>query len=153
MLIPNLNTLADVIDRLIVEVNKLSYFENKKREEHAKEFPDEKMIAYWDNLSRDCCEYRSMLKNEINRILSDIVSSENYQTLKELRTFRAPKKSVADLLAERCGVVGSEDFKQNLIRSLVNELTGTPQVKGEKSKMSDKKIISRIFDAIFGVRF
>lgn len=153
MLIPNLNTLADVIDRLIVEVNKLSYFENKKREEHAKDHPDEKMIAHWDNLSRDCCEYRSLLKNEINRILSEIVSSGEYKTLKELRTFRAPKKSVADLLVERCEVAGSEDFKHNLIKSLVNELSGTPQVKGNKSKMSDKGIINRVFDFIFGVRF
>lgn len=110
--IPNLNTLADVIDRLIVEVNKLAYFENKKREEHAKEHPDRSLIAHWDNLSRDCCEYRSMLKNEINKILSEIVETGEYTTLKELRTFREPSKSVADILADRCYWAGSEEFKK-----------------------------------------
>jgi len=99
--IPNLNTLADVIDRLIVEVNKLSFFENKKREEHAKDSPDAEMIAHWDNLSRDCCEYRSLLKNEINRLISEIVETGKYRTLRELRTFRQPKRSVEEILADR----------------------------------------------------
>lgn len=116
--IPNLNTLADVIDRLIVEVNKLSFFENKKREEHAKENPDAELISHWDNLSRDCCEYRSMLKNEINRLLQEIVNTGAYNTLKELRTFREPKRSVADILADRCWWAGSEEFKEELKKEL-----------------------------------
>ena len=103
--IPNLNTLADVIDRLIVEVNKLSFFENKKREEHAKDNPDSDVIAHWDNLSRDCCEYRSMLKNEINKLTSEIVETGKYRTLREMRTFRQPKRSVEEILAERCWTV------------------------------------------------
>ena len=122
MKIPNLNTLADVIDRLIVEVNKLSFFENKKREEHAKEKPDAELIAHWDNLSRDCCEYRSMLKNEINRLLVEIVETGCYETLKELRTFRKPDRSVADILAERCEWAGSKEFKEELIEALIKEL-------------------------------
>jgi hypothetical protein len=120
--IPNLNTLADVIDRLIVEVNKLSYFENKKREEHAKEHPDRYEIARLDNLSRDCCEYRSMLKNEINRLLAEIVTTGEYKTLKELRTFRVPTHQVSELLAERCWWAGSEQFKKDLVDSLEDEL-------------------------------
>jgi hypothetical protein len=43
--IPNVDTLADLIDRLIVEVNKLSYFENRKRAEHGKESPNAESIA------------------------------------------------------------------------------------------------------------
>ncbi len=121
-MIPNLNNLADVIDRLIVEVNKLAYFENKKREEHAKAVPDRYQIAYWDNLSRDCCEYRSMLKNEINRILSDVVVTRKYETLKELRTFRTPEKSVVDILADRCYWAGSDEFKKDLVKALEEEL-------------------------------
>ena len=99
--IPNLNTLADVIDRLIVEVNKLSFFENKKREEHSKDNPDAEKVAHWDNLSRDCCEYRSMLKNEINRLITEIVEKGEYRTLREMRTFRQPRRSVEEILAER----------------------------------------------------
>ena len=122
--IPNLNTLADVIDRLIVEVNKLSYFENKKREEQGKiaQCRDSDKIAHWDNLSRDCCEYRSMLKNEINRLLAEIVETGEYKTLNELRTFRAPTHQVSELLAERCWWAGSEQFKADLVESLEDEL-------------------------------
>ena len=112
--IPNLNTLADVIDRLIVEVNKLSFFENKKREEHTKDSPNTKLIAHWDNLSRDCCEYRSMLKNEINRLLSEIASTGEYRTLREMRTFRLPTRPVSEIIAERCLLAGSEEFKEEL---------------------------------------
>ena len=121
--IPNLNTLADVIDRLIVEVNKLSYFENKKREEHAKLAPDDKIIAHWDDLSRDCCEYRSMLKNEINRLTSEIVEKGEYRTLRELRTFRKPGRSVEEILAERCWVVARDkDFQEELVEALKEKL-------------------------------
>ncbi len=119
--IPNLNTLADVIDRLIVEVNKLSYFENKKREEQGKDefHRDPKMIAHWDNLSRDCCEYRSMLKNEINRLTSEIVETGEYKTLREMRTFRKPGRSVEEILAERCWEVARDKpFQAELAEAL-----------------------------------
>ena len=113
MRIPNVDTLADCIDRLIVEVNKLSYFENRKRDEHAKQQPDAAMIAHWDNLSRDCCEYRSLLKSKINEVLGEVVASGEYRTLRELRTFRPPSGRLADLLAHRCQEV-SERIAQSL---------------------------------------
>ncbi len=113
MLIPNLNTFADLIDRLIVEIAKLSYFENKKREEHAKDIPDRYEIARWDNLSRDACEYRSLLKNEINQMLMTIVETGEYETLKEIRTFSSPDKTIADILAERC-VLDGPSLKERL---------------------------------------
>ena len=117
--IPNLNTLADVIDRLIVEVNKLSFFENKKREEHAKDEPDDAMVAHWDNLSRDCCEYRSMLKNEINRLTTEIVDKGEYRTLREMRTFRQPKRSVEQILADRSWRVARDmSFQEELALAL-----------------------------------
>jgi hypothetical protein len=121
-LIPNLNTLADVIDRLIVEVNKLSYFENMKRQEHGKANPDPEMIAHWDNLSRDCCEYRSMLKNEINRIFKEVVRTGEYDTLEELRTFRSPSRSVADIVCDRCYKMGDAVFSGELAEALKEEL-------------------------------
>jgi len=102
MRIPNVDTLADCIDRLIVEVNKLSYFENAKRQEHAKPEPDATLIAKLDNLSRDCCEYRSLLKSRINEVLGEIVVSGEYQVMREVRTFRPPARRLADLLAGRC---------------------------------------------------
>ena len=122
--IPNLNTFADVVDRLVVEINKLSFFENRKREEHAKDEPDTELIAHWDNLSRDCCEYRSMLKNEINRLLAEIAKTGEYKTLKELRTFRKPTHQVSELLAQRCEWAGSEQFKSDLVAAIEAELEG-----------------------------
>lgn len=121
-LIPNLNTLADVIDRLIVEVNKLSYFENMKRQEHAKDDSDPEMIAHWDNLSRDCCEYRSMLKNEINRVFTQVVDKKEYRTLSELRTFRGPPRSVADIISDRCYAIGDMAFSGELAAAIEKEL-------------------------------
>jgi len=100
--IPNVNTLADLIDRLIVEVNKLSWFENKKREEHAKTSPDPELIAKWDNLSRDCCELRSALKSEINRLFGEVVATQSYSVMKEPRTFRPSATRIADVLAQAC---------------------------------------------------
>ena len=117
--IPNLNTFADLLDRLIVEVNKLAYFENKKREEHGKGSPDLLLISQWDSLSRDCCEYRSMLKNEINRMLSEIKKTGEYNTLRELRTFTPPRRTVGDILSDRCYEVAS---KLDLIAALTKEL-------------------------------
>ena len=111
--ISNLNTFSDLIDRLIVEINKLSFFENKKREEHAKENPDITLIAKWDNLSRDACEFRSLLKNEINTLLEKIIETGEYKVLKEVRTFFPPKKTIADILAERCEIA-SQSVKEFL---------------------------------------
>ena len=118
-MIPNIDTLADLIDRLIVEVNKLSFFENRKREEHAKPSPDAEMIAKWDNLSRDCCEYRSLLKSRINEVMQAIVESGEYRTLREVRTFRPPARRLSELLAERC-----ETVSQEIAGSLRRELCG-----------------------------
>lgn len=120
MRIPNVDTLADLIDRLIVEVNKLSYFENRKREEHGKPAPDAAAIAKWDNLSRDCCEYRSLLKSRINECLGEIVSSGEYQTMREVRTFRPPAGKLADLLAGRCA-----DVSEQIARALEADLCST----------------------------
>jgi hypothetical protein len=111
MRIPNVDTLADLIDRLIVEVNKLAYFENRKREEHGKPSPDAAAIAQWDNLSRDCCEYRSLLKSRINELLGEIVGSGEYQTLREVRTFRPPPAKLSELLASRCAEVSHQIAK------------------------------------------
>ena len=102
MLIPNFSTLADVVDRMIVEVNKISVFENRKREEQAKSDKDFVAIAKWDDMSRDACELRNMLKLEFNRILTEIVRAGEYETLKDARTFAPPKKSVEDIVIEMC---------------------------------------------------
>ena len=122
-LIPNYNTFADIVDRLIVEVNKLAYCEIKKREEQAKPEKDFEMIAHWDNLSRDCCEYRSLLKRKMNEVLKYIVETDSYDTLKEVRTFRAPERSVEDIISEMCDR-GPDRAKEELAEVLKKRLNG-----------------------------
>jgi len=120
--IPNVNTLADLIDRLIVEINKLSYFENKKREEQFKVNPDFELIAKWDNLSRDCCELRSALKNEINSLVSEIVKNGKYNVMREPRTFRPSPKKIANVLEEMCLERARSLYNGELVRALEEEL-------------------------------
>lgn len=143
MRIPNINTFADLLDRLIVEVNKLSALEHRKREEQGKPKPDAALIAKWDNLSRDCCELRSMIKSEINTLLAEIVSSQEYKTMREVRTFRPPATRLADVLARRCREVseqlayvadmellGEESYRQclNLPPADISKATAVPKV-------------------------
>ncbi len=120
--IPNYNTLADAIDRLIVEVLKLSWYENNKREESLKEEPDLSKIVLLDRNSRNSCEFRDKLKREIDRQFSEMVESGTYKTLESSRTFTAPTQSVSDLIADRCKFVGSEEFRKELTAALEEEM-------------------------------
>ena len=104
--VPNYNTFADLIDRLIVCVNKLAAFENMKRVEQGKEQKDAEKIAYWDNASRNECEIRNLLKRAIDEKLAELITSEEYRVLPDFRTFRQSDKTVADILAEQCEEIG-----------------------------------------------
>jgi len=107
--VPNVDTIADLIDRLIVEVHKLAFFENKKREEHAKVSPDKEKIVEWDNKSRDCCELRSILKRKLNTAFEEFVCTMQYAPRAETRTFRAPqfvedRNTIADSIDAMGGI-------------------------------------------------
>lgn len=125
--VPNLNTWADLVDRLIVCVNKLAWFENKKREAQTElnnvlNRPDfnwvEKAedlsaaIVLWDSKSRNECEIRNILKREIDRVLAEVVASGEYKTLPDNRTFSAPSKTVSDILAEQCLEIGQSTYSK-----------------------------------------
>ena len=115
--IPNFNTFADIVDRLAVTTNKLAYFENKKREESIKETPNKDLIFTYDKLSRNECEYRNLLKRAMDDLLSEIIATGKYETLKDNRTFSAPSKSVSDLIEEIC-YIQANSVKQELIDRL-----------------------------------
>jgi hypothetical protein len=119
--IPNFNTMADLFDRLIVCVNKLAFFENKKRETQAElheilclsdpeSFNRSKeialTIAHWDNASRNECEIRNLLKREIDKVFAEAINNNEYKALPDFRTFRAANKSIADILADQCDEIG-----------------------------------------------
>lgn len=82
--IPNLSTCADLFDRLIIEVNKVAFLENKKAEEHLKPNPDAAKIAAWDKASRSANECRAALKAEINVLFAKLTGNK---ALDEARTF------------------------------------------------------------------
>lgn len=121
--IPNVNTLADLQDRLAVEIQKLAWFENRKREEHAKENPDEALIVKWDRLSRDCCELRSALKNEINQLMSEIIEAGEYKVMREPRTFSPSPKRISDVLEEMCEERARSLHNGELVKAIEEELS------------------------------
>lgn len=122
--ISNVNTLADYVDRLIVEVNKISWLEAHKHEEHKKENPDLAQIAYWDKLSRAACNLRGVLKNKINETFREMVESGQYEYLREVKTFGKPGKRFTDHLADRCHDIGNVFIRQEMVESLKRELNG-----------------------------
>tara|TARA_Y100000114_G_scaffold51894_2_gene47397 strand:+ start:3324 stop:3710 length:387 start_codon:yes stop_codon:yes gene_type:complete len=119
--VPNYNTFADLVDRLAVTTNKLAFFENEKREESNKESPDNDLIAKYDKLSRNECEYRNLLKRAIDDLLSEIISKGEYKTLKDNRTFSAPSKSVSDLI-EEISYIHANNVKKELVDRLNSEV-------------------------------
>lgn len=98
---PNLNTVADLVDRLIIDIHKLAWFENEKRRLNKEGNPDPEIIQRLDHASRDCCEIRSALKNELNKTFAEIVNAREYRPLPEARTFAAAEKA-ADAVAKLC---------------------------------------------------
>jgi len=122
--IPNLNTLGDVIDRLIVDVHKLAFFENAKRQENQKPNPDKDLISRYDHASRDCCEIRSALKNEINKMFREILGKDKYDPIPEVRTFAPAKRTVADILSDMCYTSANESFKKEFVEAIEKELKG-----------------------------
>ena len=119
--VPNYNTFADLIDRLIVCVNKLAAFENMKRVAQGEldnlillsdcdsRDRSQKLamtVAHWDNASRNECEIRNLLKRAIDEKLAELITNEEYRVLPDFRTFRQSEKTVADILAEQCEEIG-----------------------------------------------
>lgn len=119
--VPNYNTFADIVDRLAVTTNKLAFFENKKREESLKDNPDLELIAKFDKLSRNECEYRNLLKRALDDLLSEIVKTGSYITLPDNRTFASPPKSVSDLIEEVC-YTQAKSVKEELVDRLAKGL-------------------------------
>lgn len=85
--IPNLDTFSSIVDRLVIEVGKVAFLENKKAEEHSKPNPNHEKISGWDKASREANECRAALKARLDVLFKDSVESGRYETLNEARTF------------------------------------------------------------------
>lgn len=98
--ISNVNSLAVLCDRPSIENHKVAYFENKKREEQRKETNKNLvLIARWDDASRDACELRALIKQEIDGLFKHVVETGAYDYAQEVRTF-APGKRASFILDE-----------------------------------------------------
>jgi len=97
--ISNVNSLAALCDRLSIENHKVAYFENKKREEQNSKNPAYAFIVKWDNASRDACELRALIKQEIDGLFKHVVDTGAYDYAQEVRTF-APGKRASFILDE-----------------------------------------------------
>lgn len=85
--IPNVDTMSSLIDRLCIEVGKISFFENKKAEEHKKESPNKAYIADLDFGARAAGENRAAIKAAIDQLFKESIESGTYNYIKESRTF------------------------------------------------------------------
>jgi len=97
--ISNVNSLAALCDRLSIENHKTAYFENKKREAQKSPNPDYELIAQWDDMSRDACELRALIKREIDGLFQFTVDQGAYDYAKEVRTF-SPGPRASQILDE-----------------------------------------------------
>lgn len=119
--ISNVNSLAALCDRLAVEVHKIAWFENKKREEQKRANPDYVLVAEWDDKSRDACELRSLIKQEIDSLFQHVVKTGKYTYAKEVRTF-SPTPRAAQMLEEMYAKCASASLNGELAAAFEREL-------------------------------
>jgi len=123
--IPNIDNFSTLCDRLAIENAKCGYFELQKRLEHQKMVPDIEQIAKWDHLSREACELRSAIKNRIDELLAEIVTTGQYNYLRECRTFSpASVATFSDLLDKRYSIIGDLAATHSLQDALEKVLSG-----------------------------
>ena len=120
--LPSIDTLPDLLERQIIIVNRVAWYEQEKREESAKPNPDLKRIAALDKMSRDCNEYRSALRNRINDLLFDIANGDGYYSVRENRTFTPPNDRFVDMIAAQAEEVSKMFWGKEVALSLEAEL-------------------------------
>ena len=117
--VPNIDSFSCLIDRLAIENHKAACFEMAKREEHKRDNPDIKLIAKYDNLSREAVELRSAIKNRLDELLKEVIEGGEYNYLREPRTFSAAKCSaVSELIDIRYSQIGDMAVNGLLFKAL-----------------------------------
>jgi len=86
----NVNSFGHLLDRLVVENIKLTNFLKRMEAEQRKEKPDSDLIVRLDLGHRKSNEARSVIKNEIDRLLSDVMAAGEYRIIEETRTWTTP---------------------------------------------------------------
>lgn len=119
--IPAVDTAADLLERLIIILNRMAWLEQQKRDLDGS---DPVAIAKLDKASRDCCEGRSLIKNRINAVMEEIARAQ-YTSIQESRSFRPPDERFADVLdrhsAEIAHYFTSEEFSESIRAELLGD--------------------------------
>lgn len=118
--IPAVDTAADLIERLIIILNRMSWLEQQKRDGGLT--PEQ--VVRIDTASRDCCEGRSQIKNRINAVMEEIARGE-YKSIRESRSFRPPDERFSEVLdrhsEELAHYFTSEEFSEAIRAELLGE--------------------------------
>ncbi len=83
----NVNSFGHLLDRLVVENIKLTNFLTRMQQEQRQEKPDAELIARLDLGHRKSNECRSVVKNELDNLLSDVMNAGHYRIIEETRTW------------------------------------------------------------------
>jgi hypothetical protein len=76
-------TIADLIEKLAQQVQKLALLDSKKYEEHVSQEPDAKKIAELDRLHLECKTLKTQLKQELDDSLAEMVDISYYRPVTE----------------------------------------------------------------------
>lgn len=97
-------TIADLIEKLAQQVQKLALLESKKYEEHVSQKPDAKKIAELDRLHLECKTLKTQLKQELDDSLAEMVDISYYRPVTEkdmeIPKFILSKNTIAEKVEE-----------------------------------------------------
>lgn len=99
-------TIADLIENLAQQVQKLALLESKKYEEHVSQNPDVNKIAELDRLHLECKTLKTQLKQELDDSLAEMVDISYYRPITEkdmeIPKFILSKNTIAEKIEEIC---------------------------------------------------
>lgn len=97
-------TIADLIEKLAQQVQKLALLEAKKYEEHVSQNPDVNKIAELDRLHLECKTLKVSLKQELDDSLAEMVDISYYRPVTEkdmeIPKFILSKNTIAEKVEE-----------------------------------------------------
>lgn len=80
-------SIADIVDRLCVELQKCAHANHSILDERRKASPNVEAISHWEWVARSAGEQRVRLKNLLNRRVDDAIRRGGFQTAPEARTY------------------------------------------------------------------
>lgn len=95
--VQNVNSFSHLLDRLCIENIKLGDFTRRLELEQRKDNADLELINNLYRGMRLSNETRAYLKNQLDKLLHDVIADGKYDTLEEIRTHVLPDDPKEDL--------------------------------------------------------